>query len=142
MQLNNLKREHKNRKPKQVGRGGKRGKTSGRGGKGQTARAGNKRRPQMRDIIKKLPKLRGYRFKSINVKFFPVNVGDLNVFEDGGIVSADSLLKKNLIRKTKGGLPKVKILGGGEIDIKLSILGCKVSKGAQIKIEKAGGNVK
>jgi len=48
-----------------VGRGGKHAKTSGRGGKGQTARAGNKRRPELRDIIKKLPKNRGYRFKSV-----------------------------------------------------------------------------
>ena len=48
-----------------MGRGGKHAKTSGRGGKGQTARAGNKRRPELRDIIKKLPKNRGYQFKSI-----------------------------------------------------------------------------
>ncbi len=48
-----------------MGRGGKHAKTSGRGGKGQTARAGNKRRPELRDIIKKLPKMRGYQFKSI-----------------------------------------------------------------------------
>ena len=47
-----------------IGRGGKHAKTSGRGGKGQTARAGNKRRPALRDIIKKLPKNRGYQFKS------------------------------------------------------------------------------
>ena len=66
MQINNLKRLHKNKKDRIVGRGGKHAKTSGRGGKGQTARAGNKRRPELRDIIKKLPKNRGYRFKSIN----------------------------------------------------------------------------
>jgi large subunit ribosomal protein L15 len=66
MQINNLKRVHKNKKDRIVGRGGKHAKTSGRGGKGQTARAGNKRRPELRDIIKKLPKNRGYRFKSIN----------------------------------------------------------------------------
>ena len=65
MQIHNLKREHKNKKDRIVGRGGKHAKTSGRGGKGQTARAGNKRRPELRDIIKKLPKNRGYRFKSI-----------------------------------------------------------------------------
>lgn len=64
-----LKREHPNKVARQVGRGGTRGKQSGRGGKGQTARAGNKRRPEMRDIIKKLPKLRGYRFKSIDRPF-------------------------------------------------------------------------
>jgi ribosomal protein L15 len=65
MQIHNLKRSHKNKKDRIVGRGGKHAKTSGRGGKGQTARAGNKRRPELRDIIKKLPKNRGYAFKSI-----------------------------------------------------------------------------
>jgi ribosomal protein L15 len=64
MQIHNLKRTHKNKKDRLVGRGGKHAKTSGRGGKGQTARAGNKRRPELRDIIKKLPKNRGYQFKS------------------------------------------------------------------------------
>lgn len=66
MQIHNLKRQHKNKKDRIVGRGGKHAKTSGRGGKGQTARAGNKRRPELRDIIKKLPKNRGYSFKSID----------------------------------------------------------------------------
>ena len=65
MQIHNLKRQHKNKKDRMVGRGGKHAKTSGRGGKGQTARAGNKRRPALRDIIKKLPKKRGYRFNSV-----------------------------------------------------------------------------
>jgi ribosomal protein L15 len=64
MQIHNLKRIHKNKRDRIVGRGGKHAKTSGRGGKGQTARAGNKRRPELRDIIKKLPKNRGYKFKS------------------------------------------------------------------------------
>ncbi len=64
MQIHNLKRLHKNKKDRLVGRGGKHAKTSGRGGKGQTARAGNKRRPELRDIIKKLPKNRGYSFKT------------------------------------------------------------------------------
>jgi ribosomal protein L15 len=59
MQLNNLIPKTKNKKTMIVGRGGKRGKTSGRGGKGQTARAGNKRRPEIRDFIKRIPKLRG-----------------------------------------------------------------------------------
>lgn len=64
MQIHTLKRVHKNKKDRLVGRGGKHAKTSGRGGKGQTARAGNKRRPELRDIIKKLPKNRGYQFNS------------------------------------------------------------------------------
>lgn len=69
MQIHNLKRQHKNKKDRIVGRGGKHAKTSGRGGKGQTARAGNKRRPELRDIIKRLPKNRGYKFKSIEKTF-------------------------------------------------------------------------
>lgn len=64
MQIHNLKKENKNKKNQKVGRGGKRGKTSGRGHKGQNARAGNKKRPAIRDVIKKLPKQRGYRFNS------------------------------------------------------------------------------
>ncbi|MDQ3244822.1 MAG: hypothetical protein M3P22_00520 [bacterium] len=64
MQIHELKRKNKNKKDRIVGRGGKHAKTAGRGGKGQTARAGNKRRPELRDIIKKLPKLRGYKFNS------------------------------------------------------------------------------
>ncbi len=70
MQIHNLKRQHKNKRDRIIGRGGKHAKTSGRGGKGQTARAGNKRRPELRDIIKRLPKNRGYQFKSIQKLFF------------------------------------------------------------------------
>ena len=142
MQLNTLKREHPNKKKRQVGRGGTRGKTSGRGGKGQTARAGNKRRPQIRDIIKKLPKLRGYRFKSPNQSFAVVNVLALNVFEAGSTVTPEKLFEKNLIRRVKGVYPPVKILGTGEISVKINIEGCKVSKSAEEKIKKAGGTVK
>ena len=65
MQIHNLKRIHKNKRDRIIGRGGRRGKQAGRGGKGQTARSGNKRRPELRDIIKRLPKKRGYHFKSI-----------------------------------------------------------------------------
>lgn len=142
MQLHTLKREHPNKKARQVGRGGTRGKQSGRGGKGQTARAGNKRRPQMRDIIKKIPKLRGYRFQSHVTKSTPVNVGALNVFEAGSIVSPVTLLEKKLVRKVGGTSPSVKILASGDLKVKLSVVGCTVSAAAKTKIEKAGGEVK
>ncbi len=142
MQINTIKRENPNKKARQVGRGGTRGKTSGRGMKGQTSRAGNKTRPQIRDIIKKLPKLRGYRFNSHKTKFTVVNVSDLNLFEDGAVVKGSVLFEKNLIRKVGGVLPKVKILGTGEIKKKLSIEGCLVSDTARTKIEKAGGTIK
>ncbi len=142
METNTLKREHPNKKAKQVGRGGTRGKTSGRGGKGQTARAGNKRRPQMRDIIKKIPKLRGYRFHSGNIKCSPVNVGALNIFKAGELVNPKSLFEKNLVRKVGGVYPHVKILGSGELTSKISVDSCVVSASARVKIEKVGGNIK
>jgi large subunit ribosomal protein L15 len=141
MQLHTLKREHPNKKPQQVGRGGTRGKTSGRGGKGQTARAGNKRRPQMRDIIKKIPKLRGYRFNSPSTKFTPVNVGDLNVFKAGEVVNPETLFSKGLIRRVGGKVPAVKILGTGEITVKISVEKCVLSKTAVDKITKVGGTI-
>jgi len=142
MQLNTLKRKNPNKKARLVGRGGTRGKTSGRGGKGQTARAGNKRRPEIRDIIKKLPKLRGYRFSSHVIPFTVVNVGALNVYKVGEIVNGESLFSKNLIRKVGGVVPKIKILGTGEVSVKLSVENCVVSKSARLKIEKAGGSIK
>jgi large subunit ribosomal protein L15 len=142
MELHTLKRHHPNKKARQVGRGGTRGKTSGRGGKGQTARAGNKRRPQMRDIIKKLPKLRGYRFNSATTKATPVNVSALNILSAGTVVTPTVLFEKNLVRRSGGTMPHVKILGTGELTVKLEITGCEVSKIAREKIEKAGGSVK
>jgi len=142
MELHTLKREHPNKKARLVGRGGTRGKTSGRGGKGQTARAGNKRRPQMRDIIKKIPKLRGYRFASFDTKPSPINVGALNVFTPGSIVSPTTLFEMNLIRRVAGKLPVVKLLGNGEITVKISVVDCILSKTAKEKIEKALGTIK
>jgi large subunit ribosomal protein L15 len=142
MQLNTLKRKTANKKKKLVGRGGTRGKTSGRGTKGQNARAGHKKRPQLRDIIKKLPKLRGYRFNSTVKKPAVVNVGALNVFEAGAVVNPASIFSMNLIRKVDGQIPMVKILGTGELSKKLSIEKCVVSASAKAKIEKAGGEVK
>lgn len=142
MELHTLKREHPNKKARLVGRGGTRGKTSGRGGKGQTARAGNKRRPQMRDIIKKIPKLRGYRFISFDKKPAPINVGALNIFAAGTVITPELLFASNLIRKVGGKLPVVKILGTGDITVKISIEDCILSKTAKEKIEKIGGTIK
>ncbi len=141
MQLNTLKRKTKNKKKKLVGRGGTRGKTSGRGTKGQNARAGHKKRPEIRDMIKKLPKLRGYRFNSTEQKPAPVNVGALNIFDNGATIKPIDLLKSDLIRRKGGKLPRVKILGTGELSKKLTIEGCVVSASARAKIEKAGGTI-
>lgn len=68
MQLHELKPNHKLKKTKRVGRGGKRGTYSGHGIKGQKSRAGRKMQPIIRNIIKRYPKLRGHKFKSKSFK--------------------------------------------------------------------------
>src|SRR3989338_5204217 len=101
MQFHTLKRAHKNKTSTQVGRGGKRGKTSGRGGKGQTARAGHKMYPQIRDMIKRIPKLRGrgkQSFKSFQEPFTPVNLEILEkVYAVGSTVSPETLITAKVI---------------------------------------------
>jgi len=146
MQINNLIPKTKNKKTMLVGRGGKRGKTSGRGGKGQTARAGNKKRPELRDFIKRIPKLRGRgvnQNKSIETRPTIVNLDVLEaVFETGSVISPATLIEKNTISTNDGRMPVVKILGAGEITKKFTIENCIISKQAKEKVEKAGGSVK
>ncbi len=146
MQSNHLKRIHKNKKSLAVGRGGKRGKTAGRGTKGQKARSGRKLRPELRDIIKKLPKLRGRgknSFLSIQEKPITINLAVLEkVFNNGDKISVTTLVQKKVVNLYKGKSPVVKILGDGELTKKLNIQGCLASSGAKSKIEKAGGTIK
>lgn len=142
MQLHQIKRKNKNRKKKKIGRGGKRGTYSGRGIKGQKSRAGRKIRPQLRDVIKKLPKKKGYRFKSIKKKLNIVNLGLIDEsFSNGEKVNPMTLFKKGLINKEKGFLPEVKLLGNGILKKKLLVSQCQISKLAAEKIKKVGGNV-
>ena len=148
MQLNTLSPRTKNKKNPPVGRGGKRGKTSGRGGKGQTARAGHKIRPEVRDLIKKLPKRRGYgknRARSVKTNRITVSAVNLSALEAsykaGETVSPASLVARNLVRRAKGRAPVVKILGAGEITKALVVKGCAVSVSARVAIEKAGGKI-
>jgi large subunit ribosomal protein L15 len=143
MQIHNLKREHKNKKDRLVGRGGKHAKTSGRGGKGQTARAGNKRRPELRDIIKKLPKNRGYAFKSFEIKPVGVSLDKIiKAFPEGGKVSPATLFELKVIKKRKGWVPAVKILNGKEnFNVRIEVSGCSISDAAKEKIVKMGGSV-
>ena len=140
MQTHNVKRNIKEKKHVQLGRGGRHGKTSGRGGKGLTARAGFKRRPALRDVIKKLPKLRGYRFASIETSYTPVGLASLNThFAAGETVTPESMLAKKVIKTTSGKTPRVKILANGLLTKKLVIKGCLASATAKAAIEKAGG---
>lgn len=147
MQINNLKRKNPNAKHVQVGRGGKRGKTAGRGTKGQNARSGHRKRPELRDIIKKIPKKRGHgknRAKSTYAKpkVFAVNLSVLETkFDAGAIISPASLLEKGILKSTRLPSAGVKILGTGELTKQLIISKCVVSASAKAKIEAVGGRV-
>ena len=145
MQFHTLKRTHANKKRMIVGRGGKRGKTSGRGGKGQTARSGHKMYPQIRDMIKKIPKLRGrgkQSFKSFQTPFTPINLDMIEkVYAAGSTVSPETLITAKVISRQSGRIPPVKILGRGTLSKKLTFSGCSVSASAKAAIEKAGGSV-
>ena len=135
MQLHNLKPKTKLRHGKRVGRGGKRGTTSGRGTKGQKARAGHKIRPADRDILKRIPKLRGYKFKSFWPKPRIVNFYDLErKFKNGDTVSPETLLKAGLVSRIKGRIPEIKILGKGDLIKNLVFKDIDFSNKARLKI--------
>ena len=91
MQLHEIQPKTKRKTKKTVGRGGKRGKTSGRGTKGQKARAGHRIRPAIRDVIKKIPKRRGEgtsrnRFATPALNLAVINLSELNtVFATGTV---------------------------------------------------------
>ena len=137
MQFHELTSPASRKTAKRVGRGGTRGKTSGRGHKGQKARAGHRIRPEMRDIIKKLPKMRGHgknRADTVNASRTAPVVVNLELiekhFEAGETVSPATLVEKGLARKRGGKLPVVKILGKGELKKKVLFEGVTFSKTA------------
>lgn len=133
-----------NRKPKRVGRGESsgHGKTATRGGKGQTARAGNSK-PRLgfeggqTPMYRRAPK-RG--FTSLHRKEFSViNVGDLEKhFNAGDVVDSKVLLDRGIVKKQLHG---VKILGDGELKKKLTLHADAFSESAKAKIEAAGGTI-
>jgi large subunit ribosomal protein L15 len=143
MQLHELKPKHKLKGKKRVGRGGKKGTYSGKGNKGQSSRAGRKMVPIIRELIKRYPKLRGYKSFVLEDYSVAVNIDTLEkVSKDGEVINPDNLIKKGIIRMMKGKAPEVKILGRGKLSKKLIIENCKVSKTAKESIEKAGGSIK
>lgn len=144
--LNQLKRIGK-RAYRRVGRGqgSKRGKQSGRGGKGQTARAGHKIRPALRDIIKKLPKRRGYgknRGRTVvgtRMDAIAFSVERLAAQFSAGDITRASFVEKGII--TKRSSQPIKIVGGGDLSKKFTLKGISASASAKAAIEKAGGTV-
>jgi large subunit ribosomal protein L15 len=143
MKLNELSPPKGSRKPpKRLGRGvgsGK-GKTAGRGTKGQNSRSGGGVRPGFEGgqmpIHRRLPK-RG--FKNIFRKDFAViNIRDLSRFESGSTVDEVALFREGLVKGNRAG---IKLLGQGEIKYPLKIRINKTSKAAREKITAAGGEI-
>jgi large subunit ribosomal protein L15 len=133
---------------KRIGRGigsGK-GKTGGRGGKGQTARSGVRIKGfeggQM-PLHRRLPK-RGFRNVKFALRFNEVNLGrlqeaiDAGRLDGGGKIDAAALVKAGILRRAKDG---VRLLGGGEIKAKVTVAVWGASKSAVAAVEKAGGTV-
>jgi large subunit ribosomal protein L15 len=115
------------------------GKTSGRGGKGQTARSGSSIRigfegGQM-PLIRRIPK-RGFNNTRFAKQFIVVNVGELNRFDDGARVDETALRAVGLANGRADG---VKVLGGGELSKKLTVSARAFSASAKAKIEAKGG---
>jgi large subunit ribosomal protein L15 len=116
------------------------GKTSGRGGKGQTARSGSSIRigfegGQM-PLIRRIPK-RGFNNKRHTIRYLPVNLEMLNAFEDGARVDEATLRSAGLANGHAAG---VKILGNGELTKKLIVSAHAFSASARTKIEAKGGS--
>jgi large subunit ribosomal protein L15 len=115
------------------------GKTSGRGGKGQSARSGSSIRigfegGQM-PLIRRIPK-RGFNNTAFKVSYLPVNLNELNAFEDGSIVDSEVL---RIAGVAKGPGLGVKILGTGELKKRLTVKAAAFSAAARAAIEKLGG---
>lgn len=143
MQIHQLKPKHKERAKKRVGRGGKKGTYSGHGMKGQKSRAGRKMVPIIRELIKRYPKLKGYRRFVLEDYSAVVNLDTLeNISKAGDTINSENLLKNGVVSKIKGRTPEIKILGAGKLTKKLIFERCKISKSAKEAIEKAGGIIK
>jgi len=141
IELNNLKPGYKRKARKRVGRGNASGQGtySGRGGKGQTARAGGNIRPGFEGgrttLIMQTPKMRGKGFRSIQAEAEIVKISRLNIFSDGDQVTLKTLRQKGLAEGSR-----VKILSGGKLTKKLNVE-VPVSAKAKEQITASGGQV-
>ena len=121
------------------GAGSGNGKTGGRGHKGQKARSGGGVRPGFEGgqtpLYRRMPK-RGFNHKRFADVYAEVNVSALNVFEDGTIVTADTLIEAGLIKKAYDG---ISVLGNGDLTKKLTVKAARFTKSAAEKIEGSGG---
>ena len=145
MKLNELKPpKGSRRQKKRVGRGHGSGwgKTCGRGHKGQKSRSGASipawfEGGQM-PLVRLIPKSGPRRIGHVRIEYSVVNIQTLSIFEDGATVSLETMFESGIV---KGKNSRVKILGDGEIEKKLTVQAHKFSKTAVEKIEAVGGTV-
>ncbi|MGQ3685045.1 MAG: 50S ribosomal protein L15 [Candidatus Loosdrechtia sp.] len=145
MNLADIKATHSCRKYKKRvgrGRGSGSGKTSGRGGKGATARSGNETSIQFEGgqtpLFRRIPK-RGFN-NPFKKKYTIINVGDLARFEKGTVVTTEKLKESGMIKKAQ--MNGVKVLGNGELKNSITVIASKFSREAENKIKTAGGEAK
>ena len=114
------------------------GKTAGRGHKGQWARSGGGVRPGFEGgqmpLTRRLPK-RGFN-NVFAKKYAEINVSCLNAFEDGATVDYEALVKKGLVKRSLDG---VRVLGKGDLKVKVNVKASGITASAKEKIEAAGG---
>ena len=125
---------------KRVGRGpgSGLGKTSGRGQKGQKARSGGSINPVFEGgqlpLYRRIPK-RGFSNAKFKTRYAVINLKDLNVFEDGAVVTPALLKDAGIIKNQLDG---IKVLGNGKLEKKITIQASKFSTSAMEKIKEAG----
>ncbi|MDD4705717.1 MAG: 50S ribosomal protein L15 [Bacilli bacterium] len=141
MKLHELNKTPEAKKVKRVGRGtgSGTGKTSGRGEKGQKSRSGASIPAWFQGgqskLFERLPK-RGFNNNRFKKEFALVNLDDLNRFNDGDVVTPQTLKDLGIIKKALSG---IKVLGNGNLEKKITIKAHRFSSAAVTKIEKAGG---
>lgn len=141
MNLNELKPVEGSKKSSfRVGRGhgSGNGKTAGKGHKGQNSRSGGGVRPGFEGgqmpLYRRLPK-RGFTNRN-SLEIVGINIDLLNRFEDGAVVSIETMIEAGIIKNPRDG---VKILGKGDLTKKLTVQANAFSAGAKEKIEAVGG---
>ena len=141
MKLNELESNKVNRKRIGRGPGSGNGKTAGKGHKGQNARSGGGVRPGFEGgqlpLYRRLSK-RGFNNYEFKIEYATVNVGDLERFEEGTVVTKELLIETGLVKKELDG---VKILGNGTLTKKLTVKANKFSSSAEEKIVSVGGTI-
>ena len=138
LRYNEFSTNSKSRKRVGRGPGSGNGKTSGRGQKGQKARSGGSINPVFEGgqlpLYRRIPK-RGFKNAKFRTVYATINVEDLNVFEDGTVVTPALLKDTGLLKKQLDG---VKVLGNGKLEKKITIQASKFSASALEKIKEAG----